>query len=67
MDRMRFIVVFRFELTRLIIQGSQYCLTFSARGQKLELSVAGVRLLLLGAATQLSGTVGPVVFLACNS
>lgn len=34
--------------------------------QKLEFSVAGVRLLFLGAAVQFIGTVGQVIFLACK-
>lgn len=34
--------------------------------QKLEFSVAGVRLLLLGAAAQLVGTVGQVIILICR-
>lgn len=34
--------------------------------QKLEFSVTGVRLLLLGAAAQLVGTVGQVIILVCR-
>lgn len=36
------------------------------REQKLEFSIAGVRLLFLGAAVQLIGTAGQVIFLACK-
>jgi hypothetical protein len=35
--------------------------------QKLKFSVTGVRLLFLGAAVQLIGTIGQVVFLACKN